>query len=130
MQRRLGALPQRTIPPFLQRIPDPSGDLLVGGSGVGSAIGGEGRGGGSEVGGFGLVGVIVVFFCDSGGFEEGDEPGVADEHGVGGALGGDFVETGGDEVVGLGGEGGGGEGGGVAVDDGLGVGLVEGNDGR
>lgn len=75
-------------------------------------------GGGGEV--LATLGGFFVFLGDDVGFEKGRQPGVLQEHGVGGAQFGDLVEAAGGEVVGGRGEFVLGEVWGVAVDDGLG----------
>lgn len=109
-RRRLGLLNLALALP-LQRADDPLRDIFVM-----VLVRRVHRGGGQILA---ALGGLLVFLGDGGGFEHGREPGVLQEHGVGGAEVGDFVEAAGGEVVGGGGEGFGGEVGWFAVDDGL-----------
>lgn len=124
MQRRFRTRPQQPLRLPIKRRLDPFSDFLV----IGSIIGAGGRsaaiGGGGGGGGGGSVSSHLIFFffflADGGGLGESGEPWVLQEHGVGWAEFGDFVEAGADEVARYGGVAFGGEVGWVAVDDCLG----------
>lgn len=112
MQGRRRLLFELTLPFPLKSTLDPLGDLAV------VVLMGGFDGGGGKV--LAALGGFFVFLGDDVGLEQGRQPGVLQEHGVGGAQFGDLVEAAGGEVVGGGGEFVLWEVWGVAVDDGLG----------
>lgn len=112
MQRRRRFLFQLPLPFPREGSLNPLSDLAV------VVLMGRLDGGGGEV--LAALGGFFVFLGDDVGFEKGRQPGVLQEHGIGGAQFRDLVEAAGGEVVGGGGEFVLWEVWGVAVDNGLG----------